>query len=258
MKRKFTLSAPLVASAVAAMIVGTLFLSYILSSGFHGANDEPPPLSATTTDSDLTDGADRLQSAEQIEITPQNIRQVVEALSRVQNYTQTVANTLYYDGQSSTQTVTQYVRGDLCRTDVLRGGSVSESYLRAGDDFYAWQPGSSSCFHGAAGDFSPDSMAMLPNWQTVVSLPQESILSAGSTVVDGEPTLLVTTEQDGRRAEYELSSISGLLTAARFYETADGDSEAAEPIRKLKVTNVSMDEPDASRFTLPDGTVLLP
>ena len=250
MKKKF-LTAPMAAAVVAAIIVGTLFLSYLISSGFRRANNEPPPLSAPTTESGATGGTDRLQSVETVEITTENVQQVIEALSRAQNYTQTVTSTLYYEGESSTQTVTQYVRGDLCRTDLLRGGSVTESCLRSGTDFYAWQTGSSSYFHGAAGDFSPDSMAMLPDWQTVVSLPQEAIVSTETAVTNGEPTLFVTTEQNGRRIEYEISTISGLLTAAHYYESG-------EHIRDLLVTNVSMDEPDASRFTLPDGTALLP
>lgn len=249
MKKKF-LTAPMAAAVVAAIIVGTLFLSYLISSGFRGANDEPPPLSAPTTESDTMDGTNWLQSVETVEITTENVQQVIEALSRAQNYTQTVTSTLYYEDKSSTQTVTQYVRGDLCRTDVLRGGSVAESYLRSGEDFYAWQTGSSSYFHGAAGAFSQDSMAMLPNWQTVASLPHESIVSTETAVINGEPTLFVTTEQNGLRIEYEISTISGLLTAAHYYESD-------EHIRDLLITNVSMDEPDASRFTLPDGIALL-
>lgn len=249
MKKKF-LTTPMAAAVAAAIIVGTLFLSYFISSGFRGANDKPPPLSAPTTESNTINGTNQLQSVETIEITTENVQDVIEALSRVQNYTQTVTSTLYYEGESSTQTVTQYVRGNLCRTDVLRGGSIAESYLRSGEDFYAWQTGSSGYFHGAAGDFSPDSMAMLPNWQTVVSLPRESIVSASISVPNGEPTLFVSTEQNGRRIEYEISSVSGLLTAACYYEND-------ERIRSLSITNVSMDEPDASHFTLPDGTALL-
>lgn len=250
MKKKF-MTTPMAAAIVAAIIVGTLFLSYFISSGFRSANDEPPPLSAPTTESDTMGGTNQLKSVETIEITTENVQQVIKVLSRAQNYTQTITNTLYYEGESSTQTVIQYVRGDLCRTDVLRDGSVAESYLRSGENFYAWQTGSSSYFYGAAGDFSTDSMAMLPNWQTVVSLPQEAIVSTETAVTNGEPTLFVTTEQNGRRIEYEISTISGLLTAAHYYESE-------ERIRDLFVTNVSMDEPDASRFTLPDGTSLLP
>ncbi len=251
MKQKFSPNAPLAAAVVAAMIVGMLFLSYFLSSGFYSAKDGPPPLSAPTTEADETGETGELYGVEGIEITPQNVQQVIEALARAGSYSQTVNSTLYYDGQSSTQVVAQYVRGDICRTDVMRGGSAAESWLRAGDDIYAWQPGGSGYFHGAAGDFSDDSMAMLPDWQTVTALPLEAVVSAATVISGGEPILLVTANSGERRAEYEISTISGLLHAARIYE---GDTL----IREIRVTGISMEEPDDFRFVLPDGTSLLP
>ena len=252
MKQKFTLDAPVLAAVLAALIVAMLFLSYLVSSGFYGAKSEPPPLSAPTGDDGAADGAAELYRIEGIEITRQNVQQVIKVLARSESYSQTVTNTLYYDEESSTQTVVQYVRGDICRTDVMRGGSVAESCLRAGGNFYAWQSGGgSSYFQGAAGDFSADSMAMLPDWQTVASLPAEEIRSAGSLISGGEPVLLVAAERAGRSTEYEISTVSGLLTAARYYE---GDTL----IRELHVTGISMEPPEDAHFTLPDGTSVLP
>ncbi len=250
MKRK--LEAPVVAAVLAALIVAMLFLSYLVSSGFYGAKSEPPPLSAPTGDAGAADGAADLYRIEGVEITRQNVQQVIKVLARSEGYSQTVTNTLYYDDESSTQNVVQYVRGVACRTDVLRGGSVAESYLRDAENFYAWQPGSgSSYFRGAAGDFTADSMAMLPNWQTVASLPAEEITSAGSVISGGEPVLLVTAESAERRVEYEISTVSGLLVAARYYE-------GSELSRDLRVTGISMEQPEDAHFTLPDGTSILP
>ncbi len=252
MKRKNAPSAPMVAAIAAGLIVGMLVLSYLLSSGFYSGGSEPPPLPAPAPEDGIADGTAGLQSIEGVAITPQNVQAVVAVLDRSPQYTQTVTNTLYYDGKSSSQTAVQYVSGDVCRTDVLRGGMISESYLRADGSFYAWQPGSGSTyFRGAAGDFSADSMAMLPDWQTVTALPPGSIVSAGSEVVSGEPVLLVTTAMEGRAVEYDISAISGLLTGARYYE--DG-----ELVRELRITGISTDEPDASHFTLPDGASVLP
>ncbi|MCI8879886.1 hypothetical protein D3Z52_03105 [Clostridiaceae bacterium] len=252
MKKNLLPSAPLAAAIAAALIVGMLILSYLVSSGFYGAGNEPPPLPAATPEDGAADGADGLQEISGIEITPANVQAVIGALERASHYTQSVTNTLYYDGKSSIQTVTQYMRDGVCRTDVVRGGTVSESCLRAGDSFYAWQPGASgTVFRGAAGDFTADSMAMLPDWQTVTLLPPEAIVSASSVTANGEPVLLVTSSEGARVVEYEISTITGLLTSARWY---DGD----ELTRELRVTIVSTDEPDASHFTLPDGTSVLP
>lgn len=252
MKRKFAPSAPLAAAIAAGLIVGMLVLSYLLSSGFYGAGSEPPPLPAPAPEDGLEDGAAGLQKIAGIAITPQNVQAVVAALERAGQYTQTVTSTLYYDGKSSSQTAAQYVRDGVCRTDALRGGVISESWLRADGHFYAWQPGGgSSYFRGAAGDFSADSMAMLPDWQTVTELPQESIRSVELPTVNGEPTLRVETETDGRSVVYEISTITGLLNAAAYYQ--DG-----ELTREIRVSNISTETPDASHFTLPDGTSTLP
>lgn len=252
MKKNFVPSAPMAAAIAAGLIVGMLVLSYLLSSGFYGAGSEPPPLPAPAPEDGMGDSTEGLQGIEGVVITPQNVQAVIEALERAAQYTQTVTSTLYYDGKSSSQTAAQYVREGACRTDLLRGGVISESWLRAGGNFYAWQPGGgSSYFRGAAGDFSADSMAMLPDWQTVTALPPGSITAAGSEVVGGEPVLLVTTAVESRTAEYEISTITGLLNAARYYE-------AGELIREVQVTGISSEEPDASHFILPDGTSVLP
>lgn len=246
---KQRLSLPLIAAIVAALIVGMLMLSYLLSTNFYGTGSEPPPLSAPSAQED--DGTLGAQAVTGVVITPENVQAVIAVLARAPGYTQTVSSTLYYNGTSSTQTVNQYVLGDVCRTDVLHaGGAVAECYLRAGESFYAWENGSTSVFRGAAGDFSADSMAMLPDWQTVTALPAESITAAESAAVDGEPTLCVSTEQGSKTAEYEISAISGLLRAARYY--TDG-----ELTREIRVSGVSMDEPDRARFTLPSGTSVL-
>lgn len=253
MKRwKLVPSTPMAAAIAAGLIVGMLVLSYLLSSGFYSGGSEPPPLPVSTPEDSMADGTAGLQGMEGVVITPRNVQAVIKALERTDHYTQTVTNILYYDGRSSSQTVTQYVRADACRTDVLRGGVLSESYLRAGDHFYAWQPGSGrTYFRGAAGDFSTDSMAMLPDWQTVAELPAETITSAGLEIVDGEPVLLVTAVTEERTSEYVISAVTGLLSAAQYYTNG-------EMTREIRVAGISSEEPELSHFLLPDGTSVLP
>ena len=56
----------------------------------------------------------------------------------------------------------------------------------------------------------------------------------------------VTFEQDGYRCVYAVSTVSGLLAQASFY---DGDTLT----RKVTVSELSTETPDSELFTLPDG-----
>ncbi|RHV77079.1 hypothetical protein DXB06_00425 [Butyricicoccus sp. OF13-6] len=86
---------------------------------------------------------------------------------------------------------------------------------------------------------------MLPTYEDVLA-DEVQLTAAGRQDINGEPCIAVTFEQDGYRCVYAVSTVSGLLAQASFY---DGDTLT----RKVTVSEISTETPDSELFTLPDG-----
>ena len=61
---------------------------------------------------------------------------------------------------------------------------------------------------------------MLPTYEDVLA-DEVQLTAAGRQDINGEPCIAVTFEQDGYRCVYAVSTVSGLLAQASFY---DGDT----------------------------------
>lgn len=96
---------------------------------------------------------------------------------------------------------------------------------------YAWNAGDSTAYQGKAGDFTDDAAAMLPTYEDVLA-DEVQLTAAGRQDINGDPCIAVTFEQDGYRCVYAVSTVSGLLAQASFY---DGDTLT----RKVTVSELS-------------------
>ena len=141
----------------------------------------------------------------------------------------------------------RYVRDNVMRTDTLGSDNqVQSTLIRVPDSkVYAWNAGDSTAYQGKAGDFTDDAAAMLPTYEDVLA-DEVQLTAAGRQDINGEPCIAVTFEQDGYRCVYAVSTVSGLLAQASFY---DGDTLT----RKVTVSELSTETPDSELFTLPDG-----
>ena len=158
-----------------------------------------------------------------------------------------IENTIYYDGGSAALYCHRYVRDNVMRTDTLGSDNqVQSTLIRVPDSkVYAWNAGDSTAYQGKAGDFTDDAAAMLPTYEDVLA-DEVQLTAAGRQDINGEPCIAVTFEQDGYRCVYAVSTVSGLLAQASFY---DGDTLT----RKVTVSELSTETPDSELFTLPDG-----
>lgn len=253
MKPSKNLSTPMLAAIGAAVLVGLLFLSYLLSSGVLHRKDTGIVLQSGTENAPTVNSESQLltaQSVADVTIGPDNAQKVIASLTRPEAYSCVVENTLYYDGGSSTLRCHQYMRDDVVRTDwMTEAGTVQSTLVRAGDTAYTWENGSTAFYEGTWGDFSDDAAAMLPTYEDV--LDEGVVLSsAGRQDMDNEPCIMVEFEQQGYRCVYYVSAASGLLKKASFY---DGETLA----RQVVVSNLKTETPDEALFTLPNGQKLL-
>lgn len=250
MKPKVT--TPLLASIGAMVMVGTLFLSFYVSTSAYRADGtgivlpgevDKAPVADTEVQHKQDDGLDG------IEITPDNVQQTIASLDRPDAYSCTIENTLYYGQSSHTISRRQTVKNGVCRTDELNpSGSIVRSTIQSGDRLYAWQTGSSTYYEGKAGAFSVDASGMLPTYETVIALPRETLTEAGSVNLDYEPCIYVGAQDGGHRSVYYVSAVTGLLKRVDIFE-------GERLIRSSVMTMVSTETPEDSAFALPGGAL---
>ena len=181
----------------------------------------------------------------QIEITPDNVQQVIASLSRPDAYSCAVSNTLYWQNGNAVLQCRRYVREGADRIEQLdSSGTVSAVTLFYDGRLYAWSAGATTYYSGQAGAFSPTEQAMLPTYETVCTLPPEQILDAALTEFAGQPMIRVSAMQDGLTAEYVISTVTGLLYSASF-------SRDGVRIRSIQTSVLSLDPPHDTYFTLP-------
>ena len=243
------IKAPFVAAIGALILVGILFLSFVLSSSAYRTDGsgivlpsevDPAPVGVEDWEGRNED------ILQQISVTPQNVRAVVASLARPEAYSMTVRSTLQA-GATAVLSCRQTVKNGAVRIDYLStAGSVERTTLLWQEQCYAWKTGAVSFYKGAAGAFTGDSESMLPTYETVCALEEAQIVSASLTEEEGEPRILVTAEQQGQTVEYTVSASCGLLRRAAFYE---GD----RLIRTVE-TDIMLEEPEDSLFVLPGTT----
>ncbi len=252
MRQKLT--TPMLASIGAMGLVGALFLSFYLSTGAFRSGGTGIVLPTEAQENLLNDAVEvtpNLHLAEQIQVTPKNVQQMIATLQRPAAYRYVVKSIVYADDLNRSTVYRQSAKQGVCRTDTLNaaGGTVN-TVLRSGDTIYAWSAGETAYYTGKNGDFSDDDTAALPTYETVLALPTESIAAAQLVNVQYEPCIRVAVTEEGYRMLYDISTISGLLYHAEIYE---GDVL----VRTCQMEQISMTASDDALFVLPDGNALL-
>ena len=117
--------------------------------------------------------------------------------------------------------------------------------------WYGYDSGAEVCA-APAGDISADDEQSVPTYEDILELPVEDILFADYRPLDTLTCIYVETAEDaeGYATRYWVSVENGLLVQSeRLLED--------QVVYRMTSLYVDQTEYDASRFTLPDGTVLL-
>ena len=127
--------------------------------------------------------------------------------------------------------------------------------MKGGEEqVYSWYEGEAVWCTAPASVSSADLAQRLPTYETVLSLPMDSISAAGYETKGGIPCIYVEVYGSvaGYQERYWISVDSGLLVAAEtITEQADVAyrMSALTPIQSLPVSHEGL-------FSLPDGTIL--
>lgn len=189
-----------------------------------------------------------------IEITPETVQAAIASLSRPENYGRSMTIEYLWDGGGGTHELYTIVREPWTRVDRGLPDGNTRISLTNGEETYIWYgyDRDAEVTVLPAGDFSADVEQSIPTYEDILDLPVEEILLADYRPLDALTCIYVETDMDeaGYFTRYWVSVENGLLVQA---ERLLGEAV----VYRMTSLYVDQTEYDASRFTLPDGTVLL-
>ena len=200
------------------------------------------------------DGASGADALMVVEITPETVQAAIRSLSRPESYGRNMTIEYLWEGGGGTLELYTIVRGPWTRVDRGLPGGQTRISITNGRETYIWYGYDSGAevLTVPAGDISADAEQSIPTYEEILNLPTEEILLADYRPLDALTCIYVETAEDaaGYATRYWVSVENGLLVQA---ERLLGE----EPVYRMTSLYVDQTEYDASRFTLPDGTVLL-
>jgi len=211
------------------------------------------PSSDPPRDSAAGDGGTASSALTVIEITPDTVQAAIASLSRPESYGRNVTIEYLWSGGSGKHELLTAVQGPWTRTDrTLPDGRVRVS-ITNGETTYIWYgyDTDAEVYTAPAGDFSADVEQSIPSYEDILDLPAEEIVQADYRALEELTCIYVETAADasGYSTRYWVSVENGLLVQA---ERMLGE----EAVYRMTAPHVNQTEYDASRFTLPDGTML--
>lgn len=189
-----------------------------------------------------------------VEITPETVQAAIASLSRPESYGRSMTIEYLWDGGGGSHELYTIVRRPWTRVDRGLPDGNTRISLTNGEETYIWYGYGQDAEVTVlpAGEFSADVEQSIPTYEDILDLPAEDILLADYRPLDALTCIYVETAADeaGYSTRYWVSVENGLLVQAErlLGETA---------VYRMTSLYVDQTEYDASRFTLPDGTVLL-
>lgn len=243
----------------AVLLTTAIFVVFFISSA-NGNEGKPIGLPPAPTGGQsgsvgISDPGVSPGSETHIEITPDNVQDVVASLVRPDPFSMEIEVTRFWNGDSRTEKRSVAVLRGFTRWQTFDEDLVPiETYIIGYGSCYYWQEGSSDYFSGPEADLSPDDIGQIPTFEDLLTEDKANILAADYVDFDSEPCIQVTAEDvsTGLRRHYWVSLDKGLLWAAEVY---DGDA----PVYRMAANAESFrgETPAAALFRLPDGVNLL-
>lgn len=186
-----------------------------------------------------------------VEVTPETVQTAIATLQRPEYYSRGVTVEYLWNNGSQTAEMTAAVYSSWTRVDrPLPDGQIRHS-ITDGTVTYIWYNDETAVYSGAAGEITADMEQTIPTYEDVLALSPASIAQADYREVSNVRCIYVETERDewGYVQRYWVSVDTGLLAVAERLQ--DG-----ETVYRMASLTVDETAPDASLFTLPDGTAL--
>ncbi len=185
--------------------------------------------------------------ASKVELTPDNVRQVLATLMTPDEYIKSAAVTFYYGESSSVMSVRSWVSGLNCRCSV--SGTAEKEKLLTERSYYCWDKGERRYYAGPRGEKDIEDISLTPDWRELLSADTAQILSAEFANVDQNPVIIMTwrDSETGGEWSFTVSIDVGLLVSASL-------SEEGKTVYSMETSVLEVTSPPDGTFTLPDGS----
>ncbi len=181
-------------------------------------------------------------------LTPLNVKSIVETLNRPQVYTAKAINTYFWqDGLG--QTISDvYVNNDLSKIVHTEDGSISEHILLTSNFIYSWEHGQIDYYKGNIADFTLDDTLYIPSYKDILNYDTTQITFAEIEYDGSQPNIVVgISPYDNTELVFTVSVQTGLLTS---YSKSVDDTVT----NTTEIQDISLFVLGDARFMLPDGT----
>jgi|GEM_PF-1219029 len=191
------------------------------------------------------DGIDR------IEVSSENVKTVLETITRAESFSRTYTiKTLWNGGKStSTSTLTYWQKGDNIRMSISQGNTV-RNILILGDDLYIWYNGTYGVWQSKLSESSVsmevDRFSELVTYEDIKGIPQEDILDASYAVHLDQPCIYAEYKSGELNYIYHVyvSINTGLLVSIEKYDGED-------LIYSMESDSTELSTPPDNLFSIP-------
>lgn len=236
-----------------------LMLAIIISLFFSGQIKTPTDVlpTAAVSNPDSTPAGSNPDEVKLLEITTDNVQEVVESLNRPAAYSRAIILDTHLDLGKVSYHITAWVNNKVCKTSALRiGGSQVTNTIVTEEYVYIWYGDEYEYRRVKLGqegaEQAADEYQKIPTYEDILLLDKEDILEASYVERENEPCIYVKANTGllGYTYEYYVSARTGLLVLA---ETFDGET----PIHSTEAGSPNLSEPSDDVFRLPDGSSAL-
>ncbi len=241
--------------AVALIITAAILVSFF-SSPLSGTNKPPvitlPNQGQSSVGIDIENYESNLDMLDKIIVSRDNVKLLVSAMARPEKYRLLASTTLYYSGGQLTTSAEQFVSGTRSKGIVYNSqGGIKQQTILTPEMVYIWSSTASSLYTALPGEVTRDDLVFIPTYEEIVSLEDDSIISAQYVTYNDVYCIFVeaVSEISGYRNLYYISAEQGMLIGAQRF---DGETL----IYSLTVELSDFEEDEGTVFMLPGGAVV--
>ncbi len=247
-------------TAVLVCVIAVCAVALLLVVYFHSIGNrtgEGITLPAEGMELPNTTPSDPVDTEIFLTITRENVLNVIRSLQRPSCYHQTFTATIYWEGDEAQRTVDLYCQGDIVK-GVITEPNQTKHILSNGTDVYVWYEGETDYFLTQLPETTTiDDILGLPTYETVLELPEDSILEASYVQLDGETPvsciyIACQLQEDGYVDQYWVDVKNQTLYRAN----AKFGTEQIYEIQQTAVSVCASGEEVTWDFRLPDGSEL--
>ena len=236
-------------------MAAALLVSMVDTSFFEG--DNSPGIVLPGEDSvevgvELDSYSGNLEMLESVKIDRSNIKKLVEAMRRPDQYHISAGSTVYHSAGQSTTGTEGYISGELSKVVAFdQNGQSQKHCILTAEKAYIWGEGSGTWHECSRGNFEVDDELVIPTYEKILELDEENIVNADFSLYNEIYCVFVETVDpvSSYRNLYYISVNDGLLVGAQSFE---GDML----VYSLSVSVLDMPQDTNGIFSLPDGTVV--